>query len=58
MTLTETPVSESSIRSESKKPICACLVAAYALRCGTPHRPARLEIATICPRLRFRCGSA
>ena len=28
ITVTETPVARSSIRSESKKPICACLVAA------------------------------
>ena len=46
------------MRSESKKPTIACLLAGVAERSGTPVSPARLATATISPRDSFRCGSA
>ncbi len=56
--VTLTPASASSTRSASKNPVTACFAAEYAVRVGTPMRPAMLDTATMRPRALFRWGRA
>ena len=56
--VTLTPLLLSSARKASKKPVIANLLALYAVRPGTPTRPASEETATMWPRLAFKYGSA
>ena len=56
--LTSTPLPASSMRSESRNPINACLLAEYPERSGTPVRPARLATPINKPFDCLRCGSA